>query len=201
MQVLSAGEVAEWLQQFEKLGVASDYVHADKDGLFFTHPEAACIDLEYPQKLERLPFFARSVATIGYEAQHFDGALIWLTEWGVWNLSDEGIGYRIVEQLNAGGGQLKSFEVAPGHRFRADELTDAIGMLLQPMVFGWDCFYLPTWSYGTGEFFLHVSHDSLVSVVTRTKEFYDRVFGVLKDLDLNPNPRHELRARRFCRVP
>ena len=201
MHVLNADEVAEWLQGFENLGVASDYAHADKDGLFYTHPEAACIDLEYPQKLERLPFFARCVATIGYEAQYFDGALIWFTNWGVWNLGDEGIGYRIVEQLNAGGGQPKSFEVAPGHRFRADELTDAIGMLMQPMVFGWDCFYLPSWSYGTGEFFLHVSHDSFVSVVTRTKEFYERVFGVLKDLDLSPKPGHEVQVRRFCRVP
>jgi hypothetical protein len=201
MHVLNADEVAQWLRGFENLGVASDYAHADKDGLFYTHPEAACIDLEYPQKLERLPFFARCVATIGYEAQYFDGALIWFTNWGVWNLGDEGIGYRIVEQLNAGGGQPKSFEVAPGHRFRADELTDAVGMLIQPMVFGWDCFYLPTWSYGTGEFFLHVSHDSFVSVVTRTNEFYERVFGVLKDVDLNPKPGHEHRVRRFCRVP
>jgi hypothetical protein len=69
MQVLSAKEVAEWFQGFENLEVESDYVHADKDGLFFTHPEAACIDLEYPSKLEQLPFFARFVATIGYEEQ------------------------------------------------------------------------------------------------------------------------------------
>jgi hypothetical protein len=201
MRVLSAGEMAEWFGRYEGLGAASEYVHADKDGLFFMHPEARCIDLEYPPKLERLPFFARFLATIGYETQHFDGALIWLTAWGVWNPSEEGIGYRIVEQLNAGAGQPKSFELAPGHQFRADELSDAIGMLLQPMLFGWDGFYLPRWSYGTGEFFLYISHDSFVSVVTRTKEFQDRAFGLLRDFDLNPQPGHELRVRRFCRIP
>ena len=202
MHVLSADEVADWFQRFENLGVASDHARADQRGLFFTHPEAACIDLEYPPKLERLPFFARFIATIGYEPQHFDGALIWFTEWGVWGSDDERIGYRIVEHMNAGAGQPRSFEVAPGHQFRADELPDAIGMLLQPMVFRWDCFYLPSWSYGgTSPFFLHVSHDSFVSVVTRTREFYDRAFGLLKDLDLNPKPGHELQVRRFCRVP
>jgi hypothetical protein len=75
MYVLSAGELAEWFRRFEKVGVASDFVHADKDELFFTHPEAACIDLEYPSKLEQLPFFARCVATIGYEEHYFNGVL------------------------------------------------------------------------------------------------------------------------------
>jgi hypothetical protein len=40
MQVLSAEEVAQWLQRFVNVEVKSDWVHADKDGLFFTHPEA-----------------------------------------------------------------------------------------------------------------------------------------------------------------
>jgi hypothetical protein len=201
MHVLSAGEVTEWLKGFENLGVDSDYVHADKDELFFTHPEASCIDLEYPQKLERLPSFAHCVATIGYEDRYFDGALIWLTNWGVWPLFDEGIGYRIVEGLNAAAGQSKSFEVSPGHQFRADELPDAIGMLLQPMIFAWDCYYLPRWSYGTGEFFLHISHDSFVSVVTKTKAFYERVFQQLGNLDLNPKPGNDTQTKRFCRRP
>jgi len=201
MNVLTAEEVTEWLAGFENLGVESDYAHADKDEPFYTHPEAACIDLEYPPKLERLPFFARYLATIGYEEQHFDGALIWLTNWGIWNLRDEGIGYRIVEKINAGAGHPKSFEAAPGHRFRADELTDAIGMLLQPMIFAWDCYYLPTWSYGTGEFFLHVSHDSFVTVVTRTKTFYDRIFQQMEELKLNPKPGNGTRTSRFCRRP
>ena len=74
-------------------------------------------------------------------------------------------------------------------------------MLLQPMIFGWDAIYLPRWSYGTDQFFLHVSHDSFVSIVTRTKEFYDKVFGLLQEIDLNPQAGHELRTRRFCRVP
>jgi hypothetical protein len=91
--------------------------------------------------------------------------------------------------------------VAPGHQFRADELRDAIGMLLQPMIFAWDSYYLPTWSYGTGEFFLHVSHDSFVSVVTRTKAFHDRIFKQLEDLDLNPKPASDMQVNRFRRRP
>jgi hypothetical protein len=69
------------------------------------------------------------------------------------------------------------------------------------MIFAWDCFYLPSWSYGTGEFFLYISHDSFVSVVTKTKLFYEKVFQQLEKLDLNPKPGHEMRTHRFCRRP
>ena len=148
--------------------------------------------------MEQLPFFAHLVATVGYEDKHFNGALIWFCNWGVWNLFNEGIGYRIVEKLNTASGQPKSFEDASGHRFRADELADAIGMLLQPMIFAWDSYYLPIWSYGTGDFFLHVSHHSIVSVITRTKVFYDRVFQQLDELNFNPKSATVGRKSRFC---
>ena len=74
-------------------------------------------------------------------------------------------------------------------------------MLVQPMVFGWDAYYLPHWTYGTHQFFIYISHDSFVSIVTRSNEFYDRVFGRLKELDLRPKPGSKMRVQRFCRVP
>lgn len=140
MQVLTAAGTAEWFQSFDKLGNRDDYVHADEDELFYTHPEAACIDVEYPPKLEQLPSFAHYLATIGYESQYFDGAFIWRTHWGVWSAFSEASGYRVVERMIDSTGQPKSFEVACGYQFRADELYDAIGMVLQPMIFAWDAF-------------------------------------------------------------
>ena len=55
MQVLSAEEVTKWFEGLQDWKPESDYVHSDKNGLFYSHPEATCIDLEYPAKLERLP--------------------------------------------------------------------------------------------------------------------------------------------------
>jgi hypothetical protein len=201
LKALESTEVHAWLDWFKKVQDRdSQYVHSDKRGLFFTHAEASCIDLEYPPKLERLSFFARLLSTIGYGDEYFQGALLWFTEWGVWNLSDEGVGYRIIEAMHRGSGQPMSFEAAPGHLFRADELADAIGMLMQAMIFGWDAYYYPRWSYGTGDVFLHVSHDSFVTIATRTKAFYDKVFGILEELNLHPKAGHESQVRRFCRT-
>jgi len=199
VRVLSEAEISDWFSSSPSLG--NEYAQWDGEGLFFAHPEANCIDVEYPPKLERMPFFAHCLGNIGYEHRDFEGALLILTEWGVWNSFEEGIGYRIVEAMHNAAGQPKSFEAFPGHSFRADELLNAIGMLLQPMVFGWDAYYLPRWSYGTPQFFLHVSHDSFVTVVTRTREFYDKAFALLKECKFDAKPGHELQQRRFCRMP
>lgn len=197
--VLSDPEVRDWFARVPSRG--SEHIQCDKDGLFFVHPEANCIDVEYPPKIERLPFFARYLATLGYEDWDFRGAVLWVANWGIWNPQDEGLGYRIIEGMNRSAGQQQSFEASPGHKFRADELIEATGMLLQPMIFSWDAFYVPMWSYGSYQFFLHVSHDSFVAIVTLTKEFYDKAFGLLKNVDLNPLPGREERVRRFCRMP
>ena len=198
MQVLSKVEVIERFAAFPSR--TDEYARCDQSGLFFVHPESSCIDLEYPSKLERLPWLVRLLATIGYQSEDFNGALLWFTEWGVWNYADEGVGYRIVETMHRASGQPRAFESGPGHVFRADELSEATGMLLQPMIFGWDAYYLPRWSYGTDQVFLHVSHDSFVSIVTRTKEFYDKVFRLLEELELRPKAGHKMHTDRFCRV-
>jgi hypothetical protein len=197
LQVLGKPEVHNWFSAFPNS--STEYVQCDGRELFFAHPEANCIDLEYPAKLEQLPFFARFLATAGYDPKDFEGAMLWFTAWHVWNSSEEAVGYRLVEAMNRSCGQPMSFEAAPGHLFRADELTDTIAMLLQPMIFGWDAYYLPRWSYGTDEFFLHVSHDSFVSIVTRTTAFHEKMFGILKELELNPQF-HEQQKNRFCRT-
>ncbi len=176
-----------------------NYIQTDGEVPYFSSPEAACIDLEYPAKLERIPFFARCLATIGYEVQDFAGALIWFSEWGVWNAQDEASGYRIVEAFHAAAGQPCSFEAGLGHSFRADELCETTAMLLQPIVFGWDAFFIPAWNYGSDEFFVYVSHDSYATIVTRTKQFHDKVFAILKAVDLDPKPSPDSQLQRFCR--
>jgi hypothetical protein len=118
---------------------------------------------------------------------------------GASNLFDEGIGYRIVEWMNAGAVQLRTLEGAAGHRSRADELSNPIGMLMQPKTFAWDSFCLPIRSHGgCSDFFLHVSHQSVVSVAMRAKEFQDRVTEQLEELQLNPKSASDARVKRFC---
>jgi hypothetical protein len=199
MRVLSNSEVLKQFSERNPIFDGPNYTQADERGLFFTHPESSCIALKYPEPLERLPFFVRHLSTLGYEPWHFNGALLWFTEYGVWNCADEGIGYRIIEQMNRAAGQPSSFEASLGHDFRGDELNETVGMLLQPIIFSWDAWYLPYWSWGTGEFFIHISHDSHILVVTKTKAFYDKVFAELQQMNYDPEPFPDEWKGRFCR--
>jgi hypothetical protein len=198
MKVLSESEIRESFASFGQFGY--DRLQSDEKGPFFAHPEADCIVLEYPTKLEQFPFFAATLARLAYDESDFEGARLWFTEWGVWNERDEGVGCQIVETMNRAAGQPMSFEAGPGHQFRADEFTSAVGMLMQPMLFGWDAYYLPVWSFGVEEYFLHVSHDSAVDVITRSKEFHTKAFTILQELDLNPQKAADGLRGRFCRA-
>ena len=186
LKVLSRSEVEGYLKAHAEIG--ADRVQHEGIRPFFSGPDAGEIVLEYPPKLESLSYFARAIATIAYEPAHFAGALVWFTTWGVWNESDEAVFYRIVEGLRAGAGQPASFEAFPGQHYRADELTESIGMLVLPMIIGWDAYYCPTWSWGVPEFFLRVSHDSYVAIVTRRKEFRERARSALKEAKIDAGP-------------
>jgi hypothetical protein len=199
MKVLTNPEVLKYFAERDPVFKGQDYAQGDERGVFYTHPEASCITIEYPQESYRLPSFARYLATLGYEPWHFTGAHLWVQNYGIWDEAVEGIGYRIVEQMNQAAGQPSAFEASQGHNFRADELNEAVGMLLQPMLFAWDAFYLPRWSWGTGEFFLHISHDSYVVVVTKTKTFHEKVVSELTELNYKMRDVPESRVERFCR--
>ena len=67
------------------------------------------------------------------------------------------------------------------------------------MIFGWDCFYLPRWSWGTGEFFIHVSHDSYVVVVTKMKAFHEKILTELTKMNYPFRALPEYRIDRYCR--
>jgi hypothetical protein len=157
-----------------------DRLQCNDRGFFFGYPEASSITLQYPEKLEQLPYFARFIATLGYDEIDFRGALLWVTELGVWQNREESIGYRIMEGLSRAAGQPTSFEATAAYQFRGDELVEAIGMMMQPMIFGWDAYFVPQYSFGVEECFLKISHDSFVRVETRTQGFHDRVLKELQ---------------------
>ncbi len=178
MKVLTREMLAESLEWYNTMG--DEYVKFDGRGLYYKHPEAATITLALPNRVERLPYFVHRLGLVCCEQIHFLGATIWLTDVGIWNEFEEGIGYQILESINAAAGQPLSFCDTRGYHFRADELVKTLGMLIQPMIFGWDAYYLPRWNWGgCSDYFLKVSHHSCVEVHTMTRQFHD---AALKEL-------------------
>jgi hypothetical protein len=133
----------------------------------------------YVKDLHQLVYLARLVAHLGHEEMHFSHAHLWLTTWGVWGQPAEAVGFKTLEQFRRSYGENRSIEAAPGHYFRHDEFTESVCCLLQPMIIGWDAYYVPRWSCGGLDYFVSVNHDGFVDVEVRTREMHDEAIEIL----------------------
>jgi hypothetical protein len=147
----------------------------------FSQPEFARIRIPFHIKEpHQVIYLARLIAHLKYEEIHFRGARLWINVWGVWDPLEEAIAFKVLEQFRRSYGESRSLELAPAMYFRHDEFVESVCCLLQPMLMGWDAYYVPTWAYGHLDYFLFVSHDGFVDIAVSTKEMNDEVREVLR---------------------
>ena len=107
----------------------------------------------------------------------FRGALLWIRETGIWGEFSERTAAAIFRQMRLAAGEARALEERPGHLFSAGEIFEMHSYLVVPTLFGWDAFLVPQ---GEG-YFLFVSHDGVVGVVTRTQEIYQQLYERVAD--------------------
>jgi len=167
-------------------------IKLDGTHLYYSNPEANCIELKFPDWPGRAAYFssrASRLGLIGDEAQ-FQGALLWITYSEPGSLAP--IGWKLIEKMRQGFGENRPLQTARAHFFRSDELLDLQAFLLPCFVFGWDAYLVPC---GRNDFFVHISHDEYWGVVSRTQKANEMLLAELKDL----NPRESPTMReRFC---
>lgn len=160
---------------------AHEELICDERRVYLAHTQVPSITINLRVKEpHQLVYLARLVAHIGYEETHFRGAYLWITTWGVWNTQEEAIGYKTLEQFRRSYGENRSLEAAPGNYFRADEFVESVCCLLQPMIVGWDAYYVPRWAYGNLDYFVSVSHDGFIDIEARTQEMRDKALEILR---------------------
>jgi hypothetical protein len=148
--------------------------------LSFAEPGAKTIRIAlHTKEPAQIAYLARLLAHLGYEEIDFKGALLWLTNWGVWDPGVEAIGFKTLERFRRSYGENRSLEFAPGHRFRDDEFMEAVCCLLTPMIVGWDAYYVPQWAYGPLDYFVFASHDSVLDIELRTPEMHAKALASL----------------------
>lgn len=101
----------------------------------------------------------------------FEGALLWIREKGVWSDFSEHTGAMIVQQMRLAKGETAPLGERPGQLFGPEELLEMHSYFLIPLLFGWDAFLVPQ---GRG-YFIFVSHDGFVEVVSRSAEILEQV--------------------------
>ncbi len=175
MKALDKKKVFAWCQHRS--------VKVTDDGyLFFDTQERHCIAIELPEKPYQLVALANALLPYS-ESVPFQGALLWIRQWGVWNKLVERCGLRVMEAMRLIHGHTKPLQEAPGYLFDAQELVDLEVCLVQPLLVGWDAFLVPE----SGDYIVATSHDETTCVLSRTPQIHRRMLGELQPW----NPRED----------
>jgi hypothetical protein len=150
--------------------------------LYFDAHERRCIAIELPEKPYQLVALGNALLPYA-ESVPFQGALLWIRQWGVWNELVERAGLRVMEIVRGIHGDSTPLEEAPGYLFDAQELIDLQVCLIQPLLIGWDAFLVPE----SGDYIVATSHDETTCVLSRTAQTHERILAELQPW----NPRED----------
>lgn len=191
MNVMTDDEVLE----FERKHSWATGIQIDESGdFYYDSPNASCITLKYPETPLRVTYVARllSMLGIGSDEAQFAGSLLWVKLWTIGSPQLEKSGWKLMERMRMGFGELRPLGTANGHLFRSDEIADLAAFIVPCFVFQWDAYVVPA----NAGCFAFISHDGFWCVATRDPEVHQQVWDDLKDLE----PRiEEPVERRFCR--
>lgn len=190
MNVMTDDEV----RNFEGRSSWSTGIKLDEDGtLFYDSPDANGIVLNYPETPLRVTYVARLISMLGTGGDEglFYGALLWLRLWTIGSIQLEKSGWRLMERMRMGFGELCPLGTANGHWFREDEIADLAAFVVPCFVYGWNAYIVPS----NADCFAFISHDELWCIATRNAELHARLCEELQEF----NPRSSTVAGRFCR--
>lgn len=191
VNVMTDDEVLE----FERKHSWATGIKTDEHGdLFYDSPNSSCITLNYPETPLRVTYAARLISMLGADSDEarFGGSLLWLRLWTIGSPQLEKSGWRLVERMRMGFGELRPLGNASGHWFRSDEIADLAAFIVPCFVYRWDAYVVPA----NAGCFAFISHDGFWCVATREPEIHQRVWEDMRDLEPCLN---EAARRRFCR--
>jgi hypothetical protein len=165
METLTIDKIRSWLEQ-RSVKITSD------DYLYFDVPEHCYLAIELPKKPYQLVSLANALIPHDYDGSApFQGALLWIRQWGVWSELVERVGMRVMEVMRRSHGHSKSLEDAPGILFTGVDLIELQVCFVQPLLIGWDAFLVPE----SGDYFVATSHDETIHVVGRTQQIHENL--------------------------
>lgn len=175
MKALTADDVYAWC------GARS--VAVSSDNYLYFELNRQCIAVDLPKKPYEVVALVNEL--LPYTVNNpFEGALLWLREWGIWSELVERAGFRVMELLRRADGVIRSPEEAPRYLFDALELVDLQVGLLQPVLIGWDAFMVPD----SGDYIVATSHDETTCILTRTLQLHEKLLADLKSWNCQSDP-------------
>jgi len=138
--------------------------------LFFSPHAGLCFTLTLPAEIYRVSNLVNDLLPYGGDALSCD-TLLWFAVWGIWNQVHERAGMYIIQQMRGACGERNPLIKTPGHLFQRSEATALQSFLILPVLFTWDAYLVPQ----NGEYFVFISHDEVIYVVSRSERIHDRL--------------------------
>jgi hypothetical protein len=172
MQFLTQQETHDWL------GKTPLTIRPDRNDLSFPKGPTFCFRLELPAKIYRVSNFVNYL--LPYKQGSIScGSLLWFTDWGMWNEIHERAGMFMLEQMREAQGEHKPVIQKPGQLFDSSEAIALQSFLILPVLFSWDAYLAPQ----SGEYFVFISHDESVKVVSGTQRVHEKLLEDLRTWD------------------
>jgi hypothetical protein len=168
MVALDDGGVAEWCQKRGiqvSPGIPGTELRFHGANHCFSVPVlesgARCVALAYMLLM----------ASVRLDESEFQGCLLWFREWEIWSPELDRAGHTVLRWLRLAGREPISWHDAPGELFGPDEVGEAHAALVQPLIFDWDAYLVPS----SGEYFVFSYHHEHLFVVSPTKSKLDEI--------------------------
>jgi hypothetical protein len=117
MKALTRRDFAEWC---EARGLES----VDREWPYYRGAERYSFLVKLPGRPSQVLALARCCFPFSDNDGSFQGALVWLRDWGIWNEADEEMGKRVIVQMRAGYGESRALADAQAIFFqRRNSLT------------------------------------------------------------------------------
>jgi hypothetical protein len=129
----------------------------------FSSPRLDEVRFFLPKKPQQLPFMLLSLIDAKIdEREGIAGAehLVWISQCGIWQEWVESTGQQQFGALRRGLGIADELAEKPATLFSGADIAGLISCALVPLVFGWDCYIIPS----TAGYFSFISHDEYVAV-------------------------------------
>jgi hypothetical protein len=186
MDVLTNNEAREFVT---KNAWASGLQIDEADDIYYGSQDASRLWLKYPETPLRVTYASRLLSLVdsSNDESGFYGAMLWLRLWNIGSPQLEMSGWKMVERMRMGFGDLRPLGEANAHWFRSDEVAELAAFIVPCFVYGWDAYIVPS----GGDCFGFISHDEFWCVMARNQETRDRLLIDFAEF----NPEVELRGR------
>jgi hypothetical protein len=168
MQLLSDQEATRWCA-----ARSLETVHAGRRARYLGFVEQhSSIVIDPGVKGMRTIGLARLLLIAGSTSQddaNFRGGLLWLRDWEIGSPELEAVGWEVLRLLRGRCQEPTELAATPAQGFSQSELLDAHLALAQPLMFGWDAYWVPE----DASFFAFIHHHDVVHVVARERHLLE----------------------------